>query len=481
VVEGPNPLSEGKTADLLAPLTGRKHTLDSLREAAKVLEDAIRAKGYAFHRVALPPQTLREGQVALRVIDFRVDRIEVIGNRRFDRDNVLAGLPELQEGVSPNNETLGNQLKVANQHPAKKLNLKLRQSEKPEHIDALVNVEEEDPLQVYLMFNTRGTEQTGGYRLTGGLQHSNLWNLDHSAAFSYTTSPDHADAVSQWGFSYALPVYAVGGWLSAYYAQSDARTGAVAEGITLSGAGEMMGAHYTQHLPRFDLYSHSLDLGLDDKHFINDIEVSGTDFGPDVRSRPFSLTYRGDYTQTWFKTGFYLSWSRNLGGGSDNTEKEYAQSRFGASDEWDVLRYGVFADLQLPAQWALRLNLSGQGSWEPLIAGEQLGLGGVYSVRGYQEREVIGDNGQVFHGELWSPQWLPDLNFLIFYDHGFADLIDPQPGDTDNQMLRSTGLGARWHWGTYVDLAVDYAHAFDKSPQTAQGDNMLHYTLICRF
>ena len=485
-VEGANPLNAEETVAIFAPFVGRSHTLNSLQTVAKTLEQSIRDQGYAFYRVALPPQTLKEdARVRLQIIDFKLNNIEVVGNKYFDRENVIASIPELQVGVSPNNDLLGEQLQVANQNSSRKLKLKLRQSEIPDQIDALVDVEDNDPLQSYLLLNTRGAEQSGKWRLTGGIQHSNLWNLDHNINLSYTTSPDHADSVMQWGANYSLPLYRLGGWLNAYYAKSDSKsnvsTGTVAGGINISGAGEMMGVHYNQHLPRWKRYEHSLDIGLDDKHFLNNIEVAGQDVGPDVRSRPFSFTYRGELTYSLVKTSFYLSWSRNLDGGSDNTDVHYTQTRFGAAQGWDVLRYGISADVQLPTQWVLRINVSGQDSRQPLISGEQIGLGGVYSIRGYQEREAAGDNGHIFHGELWAPQWFPGVNLLAFYDYGFANLVKPQPGDRDNQLLRSTGFGMRWHINQHFDTTADFAHAFDTTQFTAKGDNMLHYSIMYQF
>ena len=50
----------------------------------------------------------------------------------------------------------------------------------------------------------------------------------------------------------------------------------------------------------------------------------------------------------------------------------------------------------------LSARLDGQWSDEPLIPGEQFGIGGARSVRGYEEREASGDSGFFVSAELIS-------------------------------------------------------------------------------
>ena len=81
VVEGDNPLSEAQTRTVLAPFAGEHAGVDGLLAAADALERAIQDAGVAFQRVVLPPQSLQDGEVLLRVAVFKVARIEVTGAR----------------------------------------------------------------------------------------------------------------------------------------------------------------------------------------------------------------------------------------------------------------------------------------------------------------------------------------------------------------------------------------------------------------
>jgi len=51
-----------------------------------------------------------------------------------------------------------------------------------------------------------------------------------------------------------------------------------------------------------------------------------------------------------------------------------------------------------------------------LISGEQFGLGGADSVRGFEEREISGDDGIQLNLETHSPSFGPGLRPLAFAD-----------------------------------------------------------------
>src|SRR6188768_1431977 len=55
---GDIPLEPNETSRVLAPFIGPNGTLETLQKASAALETALKAKGYALHRVSLPAQEL---------------------------------------------------------------------------------------------------------------------------------------------------------------------------------------------------------------------------------------------------------------------------------------------------------------------------------------------------------------------------------------------------------------------------------------
>ncbi len=109
VVEGDNPFSEKRTQKVLHPFLGAHQGLTRLEAAAAALEASLKKKGYAFTRVVIPPQKLKDGVVRLKVLAFKLDQVTIEGNKRFSDENILASLPALEKARSGE---AGGQIKV---------------------------------------------------------------------------------------------------------------------------------------------------------------------------------------------------------------------------------------------------------------------------------------------------------------------------------------------------------------------------------
>lgn len=490
-VEGVSPLPQALINDYFKPLENKTYTLKELQEVSKALEQLIHEQGYLFYQVIVPPQTLSSGAVKLKVITFSLGKIDVTGNQYFSNENIMDSLPPLRTSESPNTATLAEAIKVANKHPSKQVQVTFKPSKTADEIDADISTTDQRPYQASLTANNYGTPSSGDYRLTGTLQYSNLWGLDHIVNGSYSTSPDHADTVQQYGGSYSLPVYRLKGWLSAYYANSSVNTGTVATDLTVTGSGEMYGLHYQQFLPKWGSYEQSLDVGIDNRYFTNDVQFHHVQVGTNVRSAPFSILYKGEYPWQNTHSSYYLQWVTNTDFGDHNADSYYQASRLNARQNWDVLRYGSSFSANIK-DWLVQTTLTGQQSQYSLIAGEQLGIGGSYDVRGYAQRETAADSGQIVKLELSTPAW-PALslvegqktNLFTFYDYGHGQQQSITPGQVREWGLSGTGLGARFQWREYIMGNITYAHALDTvmvaGGSTKADDNRIHANIVFKY
>lgn len=480
VVEGENPLDAEATRAILARFEQQSHNLDGLQTAAKALEEAIREKVNPFYRVILPKQNLGKSRdVALKVISYPLGEIKVEGNEHYDKDNILAGLPHLTLNSVPDNDAVVNDVKVSNYNPGKKLALTYHKLEGAGGLGADIQVKDQNPQSFSFSFNNRGTSSTGRFRLGVGYQHANLFGLDHVLNVSFSASPENVEGIKQYGVNYMLPIYQTRGWLSGYWSKSDVDVGAVGD-FNITGSGEMGGLHYQQFLPQMKGYEHWVDVGWDDKLFTNTVLFGQENVGTSVRSMPVSVTYRSDINGATYHSSVNLGWAKNIQGGTLNDAAAY-MGNGGAKPDWDVWRYGMNMDFRLPASWMWRHQYSGQYSTQTLIAAEQLGLGGLSSVRGYSERETGGDVANLYKSEVWTPQWYPGVNFLAFYDQGHRFLYNPQPGQNSTEWLRSIGVGARWSWQNNVTTSVDLAQALDEGPQTKRHTGKVHAQVMIHF
>lgn len=478
-VQGDNPLGSDDTARLLAPYTGEAVTLDRLREAAAALEAALKERGYGFVRVVVPPQDA-SGTIALRVLSFRLGAVNIAGNTKFDTANIRRSLPTLVPGESPNLRGIARNQAHANDHPAKRVEVTMKQGKAPDTVDADVKVEDSDPRQFFATLNNSGSGTSGRWRLGLGASHTNLFDRDHALTATWSTSPGYSSQVQQYGAYYRAPFYALGGTLSAYYTRSDTDSGTVAEFFQVSGRGQFMGLRWTQRFAPIGAWSHAADIGLEDRLFENNIAFNGRPIGVDVRSRPLLLRHEGRYDGADFQIGHALEYARNLGGGRANTAAGYTSNRAGATRNWQALRYSLQGS-KLVSGWVASARLRGQWSGDALVGGEQFGIGGASLVRGLEEREGSGDIGHVISAELTTPALAEGLRALAFVDAGRVRLRAAGGAAGTSQRAASLGAGLRWQWQKQLSLSMDWAHVFDAAGGLRRGDERLHLSLALRF
>ncbi len=152
--------------------------------------------------------------------------------------------------------------------------------------------------------------------------------------------------------------------------------------------------------------------------------------------------------------------------------------------EWldrQALRGDIGTNFNLPKNWEFAVRLGGQYTEQPLIPGEQYGIGGVRSVRGYEEREAYGECGYKINVEFLSPLLLYNTRVLFFADAGQVTRETPHPAAGGEDSLSGAGAGLRWFWKQYLYASLDVAQALQDGVTTRRRDIRAHYQLFLRF
>jgi hemolysin activation/secretion protein len=483
-----NTLLPGAVVDqLLAPYAGKERDFGSVQMALEALEAAYRQKGYNIVQVVLPEQELNRGVVHLQVIETRIGKIAVEGNRHFDEANIRRSLPGLREGESPNLTQVSASLKVANENPAKKTTLQLQSGDQDDQVNAVLQVADEKPWIAGIGVDNTGDEHTGRNHLTVQYQHADIGGLDHVLSLQYTTSLANPSQVSVYGAGYHIPLYAQGDSLDFYGSYSDVNSGTVSAGLfdlAISGKGTVLGARYNHNLSRQGDYDSKVIAGIDYKAFQNDISLAGTPLGNDITVHPLNVTYTGNWAAAASTVNFYVSGLRNIPGGNHGASADFNTARAGASANYSMLRYGAMYMRTLPEDWQLRLVLNGQVTGDALVQGEQFGAGGASSVRGFEEREVANDQGRATNAELYTPNLCAgaaQCRLLGFYDTGYVSRNNPLPGEGTQESIGSVGFGLRLNVERYLALQVDYARVVDASDTTPKGSHRLHFRMLATY
>jgi len=484
-VEGNTLLPAEEVERTVAPYTGKGRDFGDVQKALEALQDAYGARGYSAVSVYLPEQELARGEVLLKVVEAKISKLQVSGNKFYDEGNIRRSLPALAEGTVPNAHLVAKNLRLANENPGKQTNVTLRAAEKEGDVEARVEVVDENPSKWFLTLDNTGTSQTGYDRLGIGYQHSNIGNLDHAITAMFITSVEKPSEVGIYSVGYHLPLYGYGASvdLVAGYSDVNAGTTSTPSGpLSFSGSGYVVGGRYNWHLDHHAGYDHKVIFGLDYRYYDNACSVGA--FGAagcgaaaaTYSVLPLSATYAGTFTMPTGRAGFYGTAATNLGGFSKGGTSDLQQARANVDVHYWVARAGFDAAQALEGDWQVRARLDAQYTGEALVPAEQFGIGGQASVRGFLEREVSSDKGHSGSLEVYTPELAPmiglkdwNARLLAFYDFGRVTRVNPLPGEQLREGIASAGLGLRLALQKAFSLRLDVANILQQGGTRQEG------------
>jgi hemolysin activation/secretion protein len=464
-VEGNSILPAQLLESLLSAFTGKGKDFGDVQQAIEAMEDAYHSRGFHAVKVLLPEQELQNGAVILKVVEARIGKVVIDGNNHYDSANIRGTVPRLKEGTFPDIDRISAQIRVANESPTRKMQMLLEEGETDDKVNAVIKVADERPWKIGTYLEDTGTEATGTLRLGFLAQHANLFNKDHLLTLQYITSPDHLEKVNIYSLGYRIPFYSWGDSLDLYAGYSNVDSGKVSSDIQISGKGAFGGLRYNLNLTRLGSYEHKIIAGFDYRVFENSVLITGSQYGGDTETHTAMLGYTGGLSGTAGEAGFNINVFQNIPSSGNGSEAAFsdpnvANSRPGAVDDFTIFKGGINSVATLPADWQGRLTTNGQYTTAALISGEQFGIGGQGSVRGFGEREYPGDYGIAGSAEIYTPNIMPiadpqngQLRALTFYDAGYVAFNKNQ----GEKSIASTGLGLRLSVGRYLSAGTDYA------------------------
>ncbi len=326
--------------------------------------------------VDIPPQTVNDGLVRLRVTEGRIESTVIKGAQYFPERDVISRLPSTTPGTVLQVSKLQSELAAVNAQTADRSVVPiLKAGSEPGTVDLALQVNDKLPLHGSLEFNNQATIDTKPLRLVASLSYGDLFGRMDTLSFQYQGTPQQFDQVRVIAVDYALHTFESGLQPSFMYINSNSNVATVA-GIGVLGIGEIAGFRLAYSLPSAGSLIQSLTLGADYKHFRNTINLDATTaLNTPISYVNLSLTYAGMWRSDHLTTTANIS--ANAGPrGLVNDSTAFENDRFkGRANYFDIR--GDFATLiKLPADMMLRLRVAGQGAAEPLITNEDYSIGG---------------------------------------------------------------------------------------------------------
>lgn len=488
-LDGATLLGTKEIAETLAPYIGKNKDFSDVERALEAIEALYASKGFSAVHITLPEQELEQGDVHFRVIESHFGKITVKNNKfiKYVSDqNALNALPSVREGYIPFPPEIAKELKLANENPARQLNVVLKAGEKDEQVDANVLVTDAKPGAWGVTLDNTGTDETGLARLGLSYRYANLFDKDQVASIQTQVSPQYMDRVKVFSGSYKIPFYSIGD--SAEFSAAYSNVNSVVGGLNnFQGGGDIYSVHYNHPMDKIGSFDPRLSYGLDLRDFkpVQQTTPPVTVMYNEIVVLPESVALSAQGKVGEADVGLNVSAAINLPLLSKGQAADFVQydqiNMSNPNPKYRIVRYGGNYTLPFKGDWQFRAILNGQWSKDVLIQGEQIRLGGMDGVRGFSEGSEGGDSGARGNFEFYTPatqQLHLNTRGLVFYDAGQAST-----NLGANVAIASYGVGVRTAYSDSVSFRMDAGRITKggTDPTQVAGDWRIQFALSTVF
>lgn len=470
-ISGNTLLSDKEIQSAVGSFEGRELTLAEMKEAAARLTDLYKVRGYMLVRAIVPKQSFDSDTVELRVLEGKIGKISVEGNKHYSDEFIRRRVEAASKDGNFHADSFYRQLLLLNEFSDLRAQAVMRPGSEPGTADVIVKVTDKRPIHFGLEYNNYGIPETGEHRFGFTFDAANLFTEGADFRFRgiLQIPTDHTSTMFQ--LRYQAPIGLNGTRVGGEYQRGSFSSGdGLAKILDVRGDADIISA-FASH-PLIRTLNHSSDLAATVSHK----NVRNNIFGgmPLAREDYWTtrLDYRGDWRSVNGRSLLVTSLTQGFGG-----KGGVLTSNVRADDSFTKLNLDVLRVQQLSHNFYGVLRGTGQLAFDPLYSIEQFALGGVSSVRGYSQAELLGDSGYSLSAELrWSP--IADnpevFQVVAFIDHGGVGIKDKFPGELPVNSLTGAGLGFRSTVGENTHLTLDIG--FPISPSTTRrGDSVAVY------
>jgi hemolysin activation/secretion protein len=456
-VVGSTVFSQAEFERLLAGFIGRPLAFAEILQARSAVTELYISKGYITSGAIIPPQSLTGGVIKIQVIEGSLESIIITGNRRLNSNYVRSRLGMATQTPLNQNRLL-EALQLLQLNPLiENISAELQAGSRPGVNLLEVRIKEAKTFSSRIFADNRRSPSVGSFRRGAEIGELNLLGWGDSADLIYTNT-EGSNSVD---FNYTLPVNPGNGTVNLQLSRSQST-------ITESPFNELdieaksRDYELTYRQPILQTPTEEIALGITAARRESDTSLLGVEYplspGSDDRGRTRILALRTfqEYTQRGARQVFAArsQFSLGLGAFDATVNSSEPDGRFFA---WR----GQAQYLRLLAPDTLLLLRSDvQLATGELLPLEQMGLGGLDTVRGYRQDLLLTDNGVFASAELRYPIYRTRdkkgvLQVTPFIDFGTA-WNNGSKADPDPNTLVSAGLGLRWSYSDRLTARFEW-------------------------
>jgi len=471
---------------------GQPVSLASLDRLTRDMVLAYRDAGIPVVNVVVPPQDVVNDTVQIIAVVGRLGQVAVEGNPAdegyYTNDFALSQGDVIDEG------TVVNHLRWKSRRANRRANAIYEPGSAFSETNIIFDVTEDKPWSVFFGADSTGPGSSGEYRFFAGAILNDLLRQDDEFSYQFTTSEEGIDGLNGHVFQYTTPVAArTDLQFTGAYFESSAEAGTV--GIS-TGETVQLSATFISQLDRYNGYYWDARYGFEYKDSDNAFEFAGIDVaipGVETEVGQFFALLNGDRADTKSRTnvfaGVYVSPGDLF---ENNDDVAFMASRSGTSADYAYARAGIEHVIFLPEDWIFSIEAEGQIASDRLLGSELFYLGGINTVRGFQENSIRGDDGVFARLELFTPgmpifengDTTDELRGVFFLDAGAVSINGiPDVGIEGDGEIAGAGVGISYTNSAGISAEVAYGWKVDDDQFNTRDsdDGQFHFRVVTRF
>jgi hemolysin activation/secretion protein len=481
-ITGSTVFSPADLAQITSRFTNKPLDFAQLLQVSSEITQLYVKNGYINSGAYIPGDQsfdAQGGTIKIRVIEGRVEDIVVTGTKRLD-PNYIKSRIALGAGPILKIDRLIESLQLLQLDPLiKTISTELVSGQQPGTSIVQLKVSETPNWQAGINIANNRTPSVGEIQAQLSASQNNLTGIGDGLGVSYGKS----SGSSVLDLNYTLLLNPRNGTLRVQYSNSTSKViESPFDQLDINSAGQDVGLTYRQPLIQTPAREFAMGVTLARREtntgYLQSVigeripyPTPGADStgATRVTAARFFQDYTVKDTQQVFALRSQLSLGVEALGATINSSSP--DSKFLT---WRGQAQYVRA---LAPNSILLMKLETQLADRPLLALEQIGLGGQDTVRGYRQDLLLADNGVIASAEVRlpifaSPESKQTLQVVPFLDFGWGwnKSGNPSPNPTPS-MIASGGLGLRYQGGDNFSAKLDYGIPFtsvDAIKRTAQ-------------
>ena len=475
-VDGATQLPPSAFAAAIEPYLGRPLGADELRALARDVAAAARRAGYGLATAWVPQQDLVAGILRVTLDEGRIDAIEAEGP---GHEEVARRLAPLATGRAVRTAELERALLLAADMPG--ISLGRPRLVRRDGRNVLQLRTAFDRVQGHVTVDNAGSATAGPVRARVGVDVNGVLTSGDRLSLGAMVTPLQPREFQLAEAAYRAPVGHAGTEVSVsgYVGHSRAGGSLRADDIAgVSSQGEVAVTHPVVRSRAGSVWA-SAALTVRDSN----LDRAGTRVRDDRIVTATAAVYAngllaGGRMRVRLAYVQGLDWLRATMRGDPLASRADAGGRFSLGEAW--LQY----DRPLGGRFSLELAGEAQLASRPLLASEELGLGGRQFLRAFDYWEVSGDEGVAASAELRYDleSGLPSpLRRLQLYLYADAGRVTNLQGGYGGGSLASAGAGARAWFDRGFEAGLELGVPLTDSPYNPNPDPRFSFTVGRRF